>query len=199
MRKAIVAITPQVWYAWWNCSSLGYIIAASMMIHQPVKNCTRVQCQRNTLSSGITGYKKRNKIYWHTRTPAAMEAMVFLFSPQSTLHSQSPHLIPSRNPDILLIWPDPPEKYMLLLRCSAGFHHKRLFTFLDDEVNLSYSHRFRQRNYYFISNIEFWNTFPHLTIYERIKLIKTKVSVKSLIMIQNISISNKWCSFSVGH
>lgn len=31
-----------------------------------------------------------------------MDAMVFLLSPQSTLHSQSPQRIPSRNPDMIL-------------------------------------------------------------------------------------------------
>ena len=39
MRKATVAMTPQVWKAWWNSSSAGYFTAASMMIHQPVKHC----------------------------------------------------------------------------------------------------------------------------------------------------------------
>ncbi len=160
MRKAIVAITPQVWYAWWNCSSLGYIIAASMMIHQPVKNCTRVQCQRNNISSGITGYKKLNKIYWHTRTPAAMEAIVFLFSLQSTLHSQSPHLIPSRNPDILLIWPDPTRQ-----RNTCYFWHVLLGFIIKD-----YSHFLMMQSIchtvtdlaeklFLISNIAFWNNF----------------------------------------
>lgn len=65
----MVAMTPQAWYEWLNCSILGYITAASMMIHHPVKK----------------------------RTPAAMEATVFRFSPQS-MHSE--HLEPSRNPDI---------------------------------------------------------------------------------------------------
>lgn len=40
MRKASVAMTPQVWKAWWNSASSGYFTAASMMIHHPVKNCT---------------------------------------------------------------------------------------------------------------------------------------------------------------
>lgn len=44
--------------------------------------------------------------YWeahvYTRTPAVTEAMAFLLSPQSTLHSQSPHRIPSRKPDMTL-------------------------------------------------------------------------------------------------
>lgn len=42
------------------------------------------------------------EIYVNTRTPAAMDAMVFLLSPQSTLHSQSPQRIPSINPDMTL-------------------------------------------------------------------------------------------------
>lgn len=42
-----------------------------------------------------------NKWYFsNTRTPAATDAMAFLLSPQSMLHSQSPHRIPSRNPDM---------------------------------------------------------------------------------------------------
>lgn len=116
IRKAIVAITPQVWYAWWNCSSLGYIIAASMMIHQPVKNWEEKawliwEAQDFVLTSSAG----------RTKTPAAMEAMVFLFSPQSTLHSQSPHLIPSRNPDILLIWPEGSKRRTFYSYCTLNW------------------------------------------------------------------------------
>lgn len=53
------------------------------------------------------------EISGNTRTPAAIEAIVFLRSPQSTLHSQSPHRIPSRNPDMTL------EKSKC--RCKSGF------------------------------------------------------------------------------
>lgn len=42
----------------------------------------------------------KHKCRSNTRTPAATDAMAFLLSPQSTLHSQSPHRIPSRNPDM---------------------------------------------------------------------------------------------------
>lgn len=106
MRKATVAMTPQVWYAWWNSSSAGYFTAASMMIHQPVKNC------KNNIPRLCKYVKSSIQIYiclycleeinGNTRTPAAIEAIVFLRSPQSTLHSQSPHRIPSRNPDMTL-------------------------------------------------------------------------------------------------
>lgn len=38
MKKASVENTPQVWKAWFICSGLGYTTAASIIIHQPVKN-----------------------------------------------------------------------------------------------------------------------------------------------------------------
>lgn len=38
MKKAMVEKTPQVWKAWFICSWVGYATAASIMIHQPVKN-----------------------------------------------------------------------------------------------------------------------------------------------------------------
>lgn len=38
MKKAMVEKTPQVWNAWFICSWDGYVTAASIMIHQPVKN-----------------------------------------------------------------------------------------------------------------------------------------------------------------
>lgn len=44
--------------------------------------------------------RRKHKCVCTTSTPAATDAMAFLLSPQSTLHSQSPHRIPSRNPDM---------------------------------------------------------------------------------------------------
>lgn len=38
MKKAKVEKTPQVWKAWFIWSCEGYMTAASIMIHQPVKN-----------------------------------------------------------------------------------------------------------------------------------------------------------------
>lgn len=38
MKNAKVEKTPQVWKAWFICSCDGYMTAASIMIHQPVKN-----------------------------------------------------------------------------------------------------------------------------------------------------------------
>lgn len=48
-------------------------------------------------SCSLSGIKWETE---NTRTPAATDAMEFLLSPQSTLHSQSPHRIPSRKPDM---------------------------------------------------------------------------------------------------
>lgn len=38
MKNAKVEKTPHVWKAWFICSCDGYMTAASIMIHQPVKN-----------------------------------------------------------------------------------------------------------------------------------------------------------------
>lgn len=38
MKNAMVEKTPHVWKAWFICSWDGYVTAASIMIHQPVKN-----------------------------------------------------------------------------------------------------------------------------------------------------------------
>ncbi len=145
MRKAIVAITPQVWYAWWNCSSLGYIIAASMMIHQPVKNCTRVQCQRNTLSSGITGYKKtKQDVLTYQNSGCDGGDGVSLLTPVHitlAITTSDPVQKPRHTSDLTR-----QRNTCYFWDVLLGFIIKDLFTFLDDEVNLSYSDRFGQRN-----------------------------------------------------
>jgi len=41
MKKAMVEKTPHVWKAWFICSWDGYVTAASIIIHQPVKNWKR--------------------------------------------------------------------------------------------------------------------------------------------------------------
>lgn len=56
--------------------------------------------QQSHFLSVVAVWSENNR--WITRTPAAIDAMVFLLSPQSTLHSQSPHRIPSRKPDMTL-------------------------------------------------------------------------------------------------
>lgn len=71
MKNAMVEKTPHVWNAWFICSWDGYVTAASIMIHQPVKN----------------------------RTPETTEATAFLLSPQS-MHSQSGQRKLSRKPAI---------------------------------------------------------------------------------------------------
>lgn len=58
---------------------------------------------RNTPSFSLhSDVQLSNVIVKHTRTPAALDAMVFRLSPQSTLHSQSPHRTLSKNPDMVL-------------------------------------------------------------------------------------------------
>lgn len=62
--------------------------------------------RRYAAFSSLQWYKvfKCNSKVEPTRTPAAIDAMVFRLSPQSTLHSQSPHRTLSKNPDMVLSW-----------------------------------------------------------------------------------------------
>lgn len=77
-----------------NPHGLSELLKPSDVIFTAIYDCVVGQ-----LNSGHRRYMKYDS---HTNTPAAIEAMVFLFSAQSMLHSHSPHLIPSRNPDIFL-------------------------------------------------------------------------------------------------
>lgn len=87
--------TPQVWKAWFICSWSGYMTAASIMIHQPVKNWEHRRSPVRAGYKGRPGGAEGTSPL--TSTPAATEAAAFLRSPQST-HSHSGQRKLSRKP-----------------------------------------------------------------------------------------------------